>query len=283
MFRHVCVALGAIRNRAIGLDSKILPPVQTALELHRHKVTTVGTADRVRLTKYSSSKQGPLQRGGDRKFDVFFSGCSWLCMYHIGVAQSLHEQKVPVRSYSGASSGSLVAVALASGIKPKKLRTAVTRIAEESRKHILGPLSRLSSILAEGLDSLLPGDAHETCSGRLEVSVTPVWTFEDGVLNNWRVNTFESRKELIDCIVASCAIVPTFYKKHLCFDGGLWYNYARQGRNVLVVNHRVMEGHISPSDALTTSRIWAPSPDMLNEIYLIGYRDAEKWMQRRTR
>ena len=162
-------------------------------------------------------------------------------------------------------------------------------LAVESRKHILGPLGRLSAILSDGLDRILPRDAHKTCSGRLEVSITPLWT-EDGALNNWRVNTFHSRKDLIDCVLASCYIPgfqerPAFYRGNLCLDGGFWYNYPHDhvSKNVLVVNHRTGMGHISPKAAFQTwHKIFPPPADVLNDIYIQGTEDAAQWLAMRA-
>jgi len=67
-----------------------------------------------------------------KAYDVFFSGCSWLAMYHVGVAAKLVEKKVRIRSFAGASSGSLIAVALASGVKPECLRRSISHLAKVS-------------------------------------------------------------------------------------------------------------------------------------------------------
>jgi len=226
-----------------------------------------------------------------KAYDVFFSGCSWLAMYHVGVAAKLVEKKVRIRSFAGASSGSLIAVALASGVKPECLRRSISHLAKEARSFNFGIFGRLSSMLREGLDKVLPTDAHDKCSGRLEVSVTPVYS-SGGVLKNWRVRDFRSRSDLIQCCVASCSVFTNLYKGHLVIDGGLWHNYPLSGGgaeadHLLVVNHRSMmtedvhRNLIRPDQLAQFDRrhlVFPPSQEELLHFYERGLRDAEEWV-----
>ena len=52
-----------------------------------------------RVSADARTNEQPTQGGeGREKFDVFFSGCSWLCMYHVGVAEKLLERDVSCAS-----------------------------------------------------------------------------------------------------------------------------------------------------------------------------------------
>lgn len=44
-------------------------------------------------------------RRESRALQVFFTGCSWGGVYHVGAAAALHEQGVAFEKFSGASSG----------------------------------------------------------------------------------------------------------------------------------------------------------------------------------
>ena len=81
----------------------------------------------------------------------------------------------------GASSGSLVAAALACETDPRDLRDAFLQAASQARERpFLGPIGRLGRILGDIMDGLLPADAHQRCDGgRLNISVCraegPLW------------------------------------------------------------------------------------------------------------
>jgi len=46
---------------------------------------------------------------------IVFEGCACRAAYHAGVAAALHEARVPIGISAGASSGSIIAAALAAG------------------------------------------------------------------------------------------------------------------------------------------------------------------------
>ena len=72
---------------------------------------------------------GPGWRGGQ----VYFTGCSWQLAYHVGVVHGLRESGVSLKQYSGASSGSLVALCLASGLKPSAVMQVMTTLGRRRR------------------------------------------------------------------------------------------------------------------------------------------------------
>ena len=66
---------------------------------------------------------------------VSFCGCSWLMMYHCGVAAAISSKPVSRKElcFYGASSGSLVACALTVGIAPSRIKNFAIKLARESR------------------------------------------------------------------------------------------------------------------------------------------------------
>lgn len=59
----------------------------------------------------------------------------------------------------------------------------------------------LKQALKDYLDEILPENCHKQSSGRLALSVTKLWTFENELLTH-----FESRSDLIAALSASCFI-----------------------------------------------------------------------------
>lgn len=66
-------------------------------------------------------------------------------------------------------------------------------------------------------------------AGRLEISLAPIWDARTGWLPRWRVDQFQSREELMQCLISATYIplfssllsIPSFRNRY-CIDGGLW-------------------------------------------------------------
>lgn len=90
------------------------------------------------------------------------------------------------------------------------------------RNPILIRTASIASLVEQKLEHLMPKNAHELCSGRLGISLTKIWSFE-----NKFVSEFESRQDLIDACKASCfipgwsgSLTPPEYKGVPYIDGG---------------------------------------------------------------
>lgn len=65
----------------------------------------------------------------------------------------------------------------------------------------------------------------QMCSGRLEVSITKLYCYREGWLSNLRVNTFESRDDLIQSVLTSCYLPlmqsasAGWFRDSMCIDG----------------------------------------------------------------
>ncbi|XP_072292016.1 uncharacterized protein [Eucyclogobius newberryi] len=164
-------------------------------------------------------------------WNLSLAGCGFRALYHLGALSCLleHEPELVLRAarFSGASSGSLVAAALAVNVPLSLLASELVSIAMEARLLSVGVFHPSFSLLRRTRDSLLkllPLDAHEHASRRLCVSLTRV---HDG--KNLRVTHFRSREELVQVLLCSCffpvycGFIPPTYKGevllHTCVGG----------------------------------------------------------------
>jgi hypothetical protein len=140
-----------------------------------------------------------------------------MMFYHLGVASMIQEHCV-IRpgaeiTFCGASSGSLVAAALALGVPMQSVKEfgAVMHAAADAR--FLGPFGDMTRIVRSGLEALFPLDSATRLNkfiangGSLAVSLSvwdPVARKLRNVLDQRR--HFESRDELITLLLCSCYI-----------------------------------------------------------------------------
>ncbi|KAF5830417.1 acyl transferase/acyl hydrolase/lysophospholipase [Dunaliella salina] len=153
-----------------------------------------------------------------------FSAGGFLYGYHLGVLWELTRLKVmPPPGHSdalklaGSSAGSLAIVTYACGLDVDVATHAMLRFADDCRKH--GTLRRVSSLLRSFLHELLPEDAHKRCEGLVHVGLTrvfPVWTPET-------VSKWNSKDDLVECLVASCHVPVYANGDFMTSFRGRWY------------------------------------------------------------
>ncbi|XP_059828733.1 patatin-like phospholipase domain-containing protein 2 isoform X3 [Hypanus sabinus] len=175
---------------------------------------------------------GAVEDGGGLPAQTLtFSGSGFLVTYHIGVAQCLLENAPEVvrgaRRVFGVSAGSLIAAAIVCGIDLDHFYRSVTRTAEQSRRHFLGPMNPFFNPLQLVRDSLvetLCENAFELACGRLFISVTRVSDRQ-----NILVSDFSSNEELIQALLCSC-FIPV-YCGLFCptFRGVVLHQFLRNG------------------------------------------------------
>ena len=131
--------------------------------------------------------------------NLSFAGCGFLGVYHLGVAACLVKHAPQflrnLTAFAGASAGSLAAAVLATSAPISECSDYIIKIAQEARKHALGPLHPqfdLPGILREGLELLLPSDCHHAASGRLFISLTGLKHRKNVIISE-----FESKEDLI--------------------------------------------------------------------------------------
>jgi hypothetical protein len=171
-----------------------------------------------------------------------FKACSWMMFYHLGVCRCLKdafgdEGLAEVR-FGGASSGALMAAALATGIDLASFRAFAFDMVEFARGRLGGPCAAMSELVGRGLEKHL-GCTALPPPGRLVVSVTCVDGGGGGLgavaagpggglwpVSGHQVSAFASHRSLIDTLLASCYI-PLYYEAPcflaglgLCLDGG---------------------------------------------------------------
>ncbi|XP_074156290.1 patatin-like phospholipase domain-containing protein 4 isoform X2 [Sminthopsis crassicaudata] len=135
-----------------------------------------------------------------KHINLSFAACGFLGIYHLGAASALckHGKQLlkVVKAFAGASAGSLVAsVLLTAPGKIEECNEFTYKFAEEIRKQYLGAITPGYDFMArlrEGMETILPSNAHEIAENRLHVSITNTKTRE-----NYLVSNFSSREDLI--------------------------------------------------------------------------------------
>jgi len=172
----------------------------------------------------------------------------------VGVASCLktYAPQLYLNKVSGASAGSMAAVALLADLPLGEMTSNVLNIAIEARKRTLGPFSpsfNITQIIFEGLINLLPDDIHLKVSGKLHVSLTKVY---DG--KNLLVSQFASKQEVIDVILASTFIpvfsgwLPPRYRGTRVIDGGYSDNLPVLDSQTITVSPFCGSSDICPQD-----------------------------------
>ncbi|XP_037834371.1 patatin-like phospholipase domain-containing protein 2 isoform X2 [Kryptolebias marmoratus] len=191
------------------------------------------------------------------EWHMSFAGCGFRSMYYVGALSCILE-RVPqlvhgASTFGGASSGCLVAAALAVGIPIEKLCFMILITAKEARKHNLGvfhPTFSLLRVVQRSLLEMLPEDAHLRATGRLCVSLTQL---NDG--RNVLVSEFASREELIQVLMCSCffpvycGFIPPAYRGVRYMDGALSNNMPLfEHRNTITLSPFSGESDICPTE-----------------------------------
>ncbi|KAF7223953.1 patatin-like phospholipase domain-containing protein 2 [Nothobranchius furzeri] len=251
-----------------------------------------------------------MDRG--EEWNISFAGCGFRSIYYVGALSCILE-RVPqlvhgASKIGGASSGCLVAAALAVGIPIEKLCLNILIMAKEARSHILGVFHPTFSLLRAVqliLREMLPEDAHLRATGKLCVSLTRL---SDG--ENVLVSEFTTREELIQVLMCSsffpvyCGFVPPSYRGVLYMDGALSNNMPLfELRNTITMAPFSGESDICPKEGtfnffeanygnvsiqVNTGNVHRvctsflpPKPEKLAEICHNGYMDALRFLKER--
>uniref|UniRef100_A0A3Q1G0J5 Patatin like phospholipase domain containing 4 n=1 Tax=Acanthochromis polyacanthus TaxID=80966 RepID=A0A3Q1G0J5_9TELE len=145
--------------------------------------------------------------------NLSFAACGFLGIYHLGAVGAFlrHGDKLlgSLRACAGASSGALVAAVMITA--PDKLE----HCKEFTYNICVWKLSR------EGMEEILPREAHSLATDRLHVSITHTQSWKNHI-----VSRFTSREELIKALLASsfvpvyAGLTPVEYKGQKWIDGG---------------------------------------------------------------
>ncbi|KAM4734578.1 patatin-like phospholipase domain-containing protein 2 [Anableps anableps] len=191
------------------------------------------------------------------EWNISFAGCGFRSIYYVGALSCILEQ-VPqlvhgASKFGGASSGCLVAAALAVGIPIEQLCFSILDLAKEARKHTLGvfhPTFGMLQMVRHSLLETLPEDAHLRATERLCVSLTRL---AGG--GNVLVSKFDTREELVQVLMCSCFfpvycgfLPPSYHGVHYV-DGALSNNMPLfEHRNTITMAPFSGESDICPRE-----------------------------------
>ncbi|XP_020838483.1 1-acylglycerol-3-phosphate O-acyltransferase PNPLA3 isoform X3 [Phascolarctos cinereus] len=143
-----------------------------------------------------------------RGWSLSFSGCGFMGFYYVGVTQCLSEHAPQLLRDApkilGASGGALHCVTFLCGISLEHRLQILMDLVRSARKRNIGvlhPSFNLFTHIRDGLNEILPSNAHKLVSGKVVISLTRV---SDG--KNVLVSDFDSKEEIIDALVCSCFI-----------------------------------------------------------------------------
>ncbi|KAM3857252.1 patatin-like phospholipase domain-containing protein 4 [Diretmus argenteus] len=161
--------------------------------------------------------------------NLSFAACGFLGIYQLGAVGALirHGERLlgSLRACAGASAGALVAAVMITA--PDKLQLCkefTYHFADSVRRQQFGAITPgydFMLTLREGIEEILPNDAHSRAADRLHVSVTHS---DSG--RNRIVSRFSSREELIKVLLASsfvplyAGIRPVEFQGQKWIDGG---------------------------------------------------------------
>ncbi|KAI8929589.1 acyl transferase/acyl hydrolase/lysophospholipase [Entophlyctis helioformis] len=226
------------------------------------------------------------------KLSFSFSGCSWLVFYELGVARCLKEYIKPHLMdeclFLGASTGALVATALALDMDLMRLKDALKDVSMVTSTRLLGPFSVMSEMLRGMIEALLPSDVSMAQS-RLCISLT-----EFPSMTNRIASHYDSREDLVDHLLATC-FVPLVYETpvklqgRVYMDGGLSNNTPVLDSLTVTIGTRPNATNICPSvqpDSKDGARHpgaqqLLPSHDAaaMDRLFEDGYCDARCWLR----
>lgn len=144
--------------------------------------------------------------------NLSFAACGFLGIYHLGAVGAFlrHGDRLlgSLRACAGASAGALVAAVMITA--PDKLEDCkefTYRFAESVRRQRFGAVTPGYDFMLElqdGIEHILPSEAHTLASERLFISITHSRSGKNHI-----VSRFSSREELIKALLAS-SFVPVY-------------------------------------------------------------------------
>lgn len=238
-----------------------------------------------------------------------FSGCGFLCIYHAGVCAAIKEYapQLQQNKMAGASAGSIAAAGLLCNVCISEATSTILKVVTQARSRALGalhPAFNLIEVVRANLDATLPDNAHELCTGRLQISLT-----RERDRKNVIVSEFKTKQELIQAILCSCFIpyycgrTPPEFRGEQYLDGGWSDNQPVIDSNTITISPFSGESDICPPDfdsaslfgfevAGTSIRFTArniyrltvclipPSTEVCSRICRQGFEDAVRFLTR---
>lgn len=239
------------------------------------------------------------------------SGSGFLGVYQVGALECLHHHIPKViknASAAGASAGALLAACMVCDVPLGTIKSSFIETAIAAQHWAMGPFNpnfKIEDYLKLGLEAL-PHDAHLQANGRLFVSLTKVKNLQNEIVSQW-----ESRDELIQCLLCSCFIPVWSGSKFPVFrgekfiDGGFTNNLpVIQSSSITVspfeavvdicpksMNKKPHFVKIANEEVAVTfsnvsrfvSALFPPNAERLEDLYLAGYMDAKNFLKGKKR
>ncbi|XP_024917962.1 patatin-like phospholipase domain-containing protein 4 isoform X2 [Cynoglossus semilaevis] len=144
--------------------------------------------------------------------NLSFAACGFLGIYHLGAASAFlchgHKLMGSLRVCAGASAGALVAaVMITAPDKLEQCKEFTYRFADSVRLQRFGAVTpgyNFMQTLREGIEDILPSEAHTLAAERLHISITHSRSGKNHIMSR-----FTSREELIKALLAS-SFVPVY-------------------------------------------------------------------------
>lgn len=185
----------------------------------------------------------------NKKIGLVLSGGGARGMAHAGVLKALDELEVPVSCISGTSSGAMVGVLYAAGVKPD---------------HMVGIMKKNKLFNIGGLSFTMKGLLKTSSFKKIIVENLKVKNFEElnipvsVCLTDFTNATtlFVDKGSLLDPLIATCSIplifTPTIMHGSVMVDGGLLNNFPVEP---LIGNcDHIVGVHVNPIGAIKTVR-----------------------------
>lgn len=205
-----------------------------------------------------------------------FEGCSWGCIYYIGVYEAIlssySSAELSAARYGGSSSGTLAALGMCLGKSVQECKQLYAELANCGEEFgVFGLMSVYHEIV---LRRWLPqdGDQYKSLRGRLYVNVTRFVATSE-VISDWTSND-----DLIHALHASMHI--PFYMSYIKsvrgswgLDGGLSANIFRIDEKSITISAATRKGDVYPTILLSPVECFQPpSKQRREEIFNDGSR-----------
>ncbi|KAM9334219.1 patatin-like phospholipase domain-containing protein 4 [Symphorus nematophorus] len=157
--------------------------------------------------------------------NLSFAAAGFMGIYHLGAVEAFvrHGDKLlgSLRACAGASAGALVAaVVITAPDKLERCKEFTYRFADTVRHQQFGAITpgfNFMLTLREGIEEILPSEAHSLATDRLHVSITHSRSGKNHI-----VSRFTSREELIKALLASSYVPVYAGLKPVEFRGQKW-------------------------------------------------------------
>ena len=175
------------------------------------------------------------------EYDLVISGGGIKFYYLLGLMREI--KNLNIIRYSATSSGSIILPLIFCNLDENEIIKNYNFVKNLNKSKM--------DLIDIFLNNVLPDDVHKICSDKLYISIT---VFKNLYLQNISVSKFNSKKELIDTIKASCSI-PFFVNNNLFFKYG---------------NYQALDGCFTRNTPYFTDNL---RKQIIVKIFLIEYQN----------